>query len=110
MPADWPTGDSRPRRREGASAVELDDNLALYDDVGQLLILLNASAASVWELCDGVTTLDDMVRTLVDSHDEDAGLIEVDVHQVVRKLTDLGLVVDAAHQGESQDGESVTEG
>ena len=43
MPADWPTGDTRPRRREGASAVELDDNLALYDDVGQLLILLNAS-------------------------------------------------------------------
>jgi Coenzyme PQQ synthesis protein D (PqqD) len=106
MPADWPTGDARPRRREGASAVELDDNLALYDDVGQLLILLNASAASVWELCDGVTTLDDMVRTLVDSHDEDAGLIEVDVHQVVRKLTDLGLVVDVAEDGESEDGEA----
>ena len=29
-------------RREGAAAVELDDNLALYDEVGQLLILLNS--------------------------------------------------------------------
>ncbi len=103
MSADWPTGDTRPRQREGTSAVELDDNLALYDDVGQLLILLNTSAASVWALCDGVTALDDMVRTLVDSHDDDAELIEVDVHQTVRKLADLGLVVEEADDGEAED-------
>jgi hypothetical protein len=92
--------------------VELDDNLALYDDVGQLLILLNTSAASVCELCDGVATLDDMVRALVDAHGEDAGLIEVDVHQTVRKLADLGLVVDNqdardAEKAEAADGEAV---
>ena len=40
-------------RLDGAAAVELDDNVALYDDVGQLLILLNMSAAAVWERCDG---------------------------------------------------------
>jgi hypothetical protein len=98
MPADWPTGDSRPRRRPGTSAVELDDNLAPYDDVGQLLVL-NASAAMVWERCDGDTTLDDMVRALADSHHEDTKLIEVDVHQTVRKLADLGLVAHEAHDG-----------
>lgn len=112
MAADWPTRDTRPRRRSGASVVELDDNLALYDDVGQLLILLNTSAASVCELCDGVATLDDMVRALVDAHGEDAGLIEVDVHQTVRKLADLGLVVDNqdardAEKAEAADGEAV---
>ena len=51
-----------------------------------------------------------MVRTLVDSHDEDAGLIEVDVRQIVRKLTDLGLVVDVAEHGEAEDGEAAAEG
>ncbi len=105
MPADWPRGDSRPRRRPGTSAVELDDNLALYDDVGQLLILLNTSAASVWERCDGETTVDDMVRALALSHDEDRRLMEVDVHQAVRKLADLGLVAD-----EAQDGGAVVKG
>jgi len=94
MPADWPTGDSRPLRRDGASAVELDDNLALYDDVGQLLILLNASAASVWGHCDGSATLDDIVRALVEAHGEDARVIEGDVRQTVRKLADLGLLDD----------------
>ena len=65
---EWPDGRSRPVRREGAAAVELDDNVALYDDVGQLLIMLNSSAAAVWECCDGTTTLDDMVRELAEAH------------------------------------------
>ena len=44
MDAEWPEAGSVPVRREGASAVELDENVAVYDDVGQLLILLNSSA------------------------------------------------------------------
>ena len=42
--------------------------MALYDDVGQLLILLNTSAAAVWERCDGATTLDDIARELAAAH------------------------------------------
>ncbi len=81
MPADArPACDAaRPRRRAGASSVELDDNLAVYDDVGQLLILLNTSAAAVWERCDGVTTVDDMVRALARAHGADADDIAEDV-------------------------------
>jgi hypothetical protein len=82
-------------RREGAAAVELDDNVALYDDVGQLLIMLNSSAAVIWEGCDGRTTVDDMVRELTAAHPDDAALIGEDVRQTVRKLIELGLVVDA---------------
>ena len=81
----------------GRRGVELDDNLALYDEVGQLLILLNSSAAAVWELCDGTTTLDDMVRELAEAlgaAGSDAEEIGEDVRLTVRKLADLGLVVD----------------
>jgi len=90
-----PEGGSRPVRREGAAAVELDDNVALYDDVGQLLIMLNSSAAVIWECCDGMTTVDDMVRELTAAHPDDAALIGEDVRQTVRKLVELGLVFDA---------------
>ena len=48
---DWRRPDRRAGRQRGR-----------YDDVGQLLILLNTSAASVWERCDGTTTLDEMAR------------------------------------------------
>ncbi len=96
MRAEWPDGSSRPVRREGADAVALDDNVALYDDVGQLLIMLNSSAAAIWELCDGTTTLDDMMRELAERHEADADVIGQDVRQTVCKLAELGLVVDAA--------------
>lgn len=96
MPADWPHGESVPLRREGAAAVELDDNVALYDELGQLLILLNTSAAAVWERCDGATTLHAMVRELAAAYPADADVIEEDVRQTVGKLAELGLLVDAA--------------
>ena len=83
-------------RRNGAAAVELDDNVALYDELGQLLILLNTSAAAVWERCDGATTLNAMVRELAAAHPADADVIEGDVRQTVGKLAELGLLVDAA--------------
>ena len=96
---EWPGGGARPARRDGTSAVELDDNLALYDEVGQLLILLNTSAAAVWQRCDGTTTVDDMVRELAGAYLADPALLREDVRQTVRKLAELGLVVDAAVGG-----------
>ena len=79
--------------------MELDDNVALYDEVGQLLIMLNSSAAAVWNCCDGTTTLDDMVHELAEAHRADAAALQTigeDVRLTVRKLAELGLVVEAS--------------
>ncbi len=84
-----------PRRRADASAVALDDNVAVYDDVGQLLILLNVSAAAVWECCDGATTTEDIADRLAAGHDAEAADIAEDVRRTVAKLAELGLVVEA---------------
>ena len=92
MEASWPEGDSVPVRRPGASAVELDDNLAVYDDVGQLMILLNSSAGAVWNLCDGSTTVAAMVRELAETYPDEASVIGEDVRETLRKLAELGLV------------------
>ena len=99
MDTEWPTADSRPVSRQGASSVELDDNVAVYDDVGQLLILLNSSAASVWALCDGSTTAEVMVETLAAAHPDHADVIGEDVRQTLRKLAELGLVSDTSGPG-----------
>jgi hypothetical protein len=90
--ASWPEADSVPVRREGASAVELDDNLAVYDDVGQLMILLNSSAGAVWNLCDGSTTVAAMIRDLAETYPDQASVIGEDVRETLRKLAELGLV------------------
>jgi hypothetical protein len=101
MDAEWPRTDSKPVSRQGASAVELDDNVAVYDDVGQLLILLNSSAASVWALCDGTTTAHAMVEALAAAHPDHADVIGEDVRQTLRKLAELGLVSDTSDPGEA---------
>jgi hypothetical protein len=94
MDTEWPEAGTVPVRREGASAVELDENVAVYDDVGQLLILLNSSAGSVWKLCDGSTTVDEMVEALGEAYPEEAAVIGADVRETLRKLADMGLVSD----------------
>ena len=99
MDVEWPPPESRPVSRQGASAVDLDDNVAVYDDVGQLLILLNSSAALVWALCDGRTTVKAMVEALAAAHPDDSDVIGEDVRQTLRKLAELGLVSDASDPG-----------
>jgi hypothetical protein len=91
---EWPDARSCPLRRAGAAAVPLDDNVALYDDVGQMLILLNPSAAAVWDCCDGSTSVEQMVSQLSEAYDADADVVGQDVRQTVRKLRELGLVGD----------------
>jgi hypothetical protein len=90
--ASWPEADSVPVRREGASGVELDDKIAVYDDVGQLMILLNSSAGAVWNLCDGSTTVDEIVRALTETYPDQAAVIGEDVRETLRKLVEIGLV------------------
>ena len=94
MHPDWPDGRARPQRRAHGAAVELDENVALYDEGGQLLIMLNSSAAAVWRCCDGSTTFDDMVRALADAHPGETAAIGEDVRLTVRKLAELGLVTE----------------
>jgi hypothetical protein len=88
----WPLAHSCPTRRVGVSAVALDDNVALYDDVGQLLILLNRSAAAVWHSCDGVNTLSEVVEILARAHAESVATVQGDVWATIHKLRELGLL------------------
>ena len=101
MGSDWPGGGSRPLRRASADAVELDDNVALYDEVGQLLIMLNSSAAAVWERCDGTMTVDEMVHDLAEAHQADASTAKAmaeDVRLTLSKLAELGLMVESGSE------------
>jgi coenzyme PQQ synthesis protein D (PqqD) len=78
--------------------VPLDDNVAVYDEVGHLLILLNVGAAAIWERCDGVATFDEIVAGLAASHHGDVDVIAEDAWHTVRKLTELGLVEEPAEE------------
>jgi pyrroloquinoline quinone biosynthesis protein D len=55
--------------------------------------VLNETAVSVLELCDGVRTLDDIAATLGEAYAAD---VRADVERLLGSLADRGLVVDAA--------------
>jgi predicted deacylase len=84
-----------PLARPGLSAVPLDDNVAIYDEVGHVLVMLNASASAVLERCDGQSTFEAIVAELAEDHDADLDTVREDVRQTLRKLASIGLVADA---------------
>lgn len=85
---------ARPVRRSGTTAVDLDENVAFYDETGQLMILLNSSAVAIWERCDGAKALGDIADELVALHPSESADIAEDVRRTVAKLMELGLVVE----------------
>jgi hypothetical protein len=91
----WPTARSMPLARPGLSAVPLDENVAIYDEIGQVLVMLNQSASAVLERCDGATTFEKIVSDLAQHHSEDVDTVREDVWHTLRKLASIGLVAEA---------------
>jgi hypothetical protein len=48
----------------------------------------------VWNLCDGSSTVDEIVATLARTYPDDAEVIAVDVCETLRKLAEIGLVTE----------------
>jgi hypothetical protein len=92
---EWPTAMSLPRSRPDLSTVALDDNIAIYDELGQVLVLLNVSAFAVLEACDGMTPFKRIVADLAAQHGAEYDVVREDVWRTLRKLASMGLVADA---------------
>jgi hypothetical protein len=91
----WPVDDSKPSARPDISTVPLDDNVAIYDEVGQVLVMLNPSASAVLERCDGVMPFSAIVAELAEDHGEQIDIVRQDAWRTVRKLASMGLVAEA---------------
>lgn len=91
----WPDGDALPRARAQVAVVKVDRDLALYDELGHMLIMLNSSAAALWERCDGKSTFESVVGDLARSHSASSVVVRSDARSTLQKLASLGLVTDA---------------
>jgi hypothetical protein len=72
-----------------------DGTAVLFDPRGQMAYPLTATAAIIWNSCDGAHTADAMVDALAASFDAPADLIERDVARLVRHLGEIGLLEKA---------------
>lgn len=82
----------RPQIKEGLPQSELEGALAVYDVAGEQLMILNASARSVWECCDGTGTVGEIVSDIVDVFGVEAATVRSQVVELLIDWSGRGLL------------------
>lgn len=67
----------------------------LHDAAAGRAHVINASAARVWELCDG-RSMDDLVRTFAEPYGRMPDEVRPDVERVIEGFRQLGLLFEPA--------------
>ena len=83
-----------PRRRTGLLELDFGDGMILYDSESSMVHHLNPSAAIVWQLCKGSSSVDDLVRDIADEFDRPPVEVMADVGRLVREFEERGLTED----------------
>ena len=81
---------SLPRRRTGVTRVEAGGVQFLRDGRGHDLCAVNETASALWDLCDGETSVEEMVDAVVQVCAVDAEQARRDIAAAVRHLVAVG--------------------
>lgn len=88
-----------PRRRGDVLELDLGDGLIIYDRDASLVHHLNPSAALVWRLCEGESSVGELVEDLVDVLGLSLDEVNAQVPELLRELDELALTEDASADG-----------
>ena len=84
----------RVRRADGYRTELLDDEVLLYNPAQTRVIALNATAALVWQLCDGTRSSAEIVALIGEAYPE-ADAVVADVDELLATLRGAGAVEPA---------------
>lgn len=79
------TTDAKPRQVDGLEVNEAEDGLVVYDPTADVVHHLNASAAVIFELCDGTRNAEAIARVLAEAY----GLPAPPTEEALAGLADL---------------------
>lgn len=99
LPTDSDDGDQFayvPRRRGNLLEMDLGDGLIIYDRDRSLVHRLNPSAALVWRMCEGRSSVSELVQDIVKEVGSSHREVNAQVGELLRELSELGLTEDAA--------------
>lgn len=83
----------RPERVNGIEEQRAGEDLVLYDPRAGRLHHLNPTAAAVWRLCDGTSTLDDIVaKVSVEFALEPEDSPAADIDSLLREWRLIGII------------------
>jgi PqqD family protein of HPr-rel-A system len=86
------TNVQRPLRQGQAWVRRESDDAAVYNPDTGVLHLLNPSALAIWELCDGHTTVTEMIEAVAEVTDATEEVATTDVVATLEYLQEAGLV------------------
>jgi coenzyme PQQ synthesis protein D (PqqD) len=69
-----------------------DQTVLLFQKDTSLAVPVNQVGAAIWEMCDGVHSLDQIVDKLAETYDQERSRIEQDARAFLGELIRLGLV------------------
>lgn len=79
-----------PRRRPGVDLLSVGNRFSLVDSSGHELCALNDTASALWDLCDGQTSIDEMVGAVCLACAIDAERASSDIKGALEQLTLVG--------------------
>lgn len=85
-------GGRRPVRREDVWLRASGDENAVFDPATGALHLLNDTARAIWDLCDGETTLDEMVIAICQLSGLHPDVVTEDVRRILEEFEGLGIL------------------
>jgi hypothetical protein len=88
-----PDATRRPRRLASTSLEQRGDHVIVRDADHNVMLALNESAAALWELCDGSTTIEEMVSAICEVSSIAASRARDDVERTLAEFERAGLLV-----------------
>lgn len=71
---------------------EVDGRISLFDPQTQEVSMLNDTASDVWRLCDGTSTLDQVIELMAKAYGVEPDAIGDEVKATVKTFHDKGLL------------------
>lgn len=84
--------DAVPKQCEGYHVARIPCCFLLQDERGEHFLKLNETSVLIWELCDGETSVDDMLELLKESFPEAANEMKKDLNRVLDELKEEGVI------------------
>jgi hypothetical protein len=81
-----------PRRASGVQGKDLGDEFLFYDHGGDRVHVLNETARTIYMLCDGNRTVEQIVREFARTYELDDETAERDTRETITRLVECGLI------------------
>lgn len=79
-----------PKKCAGFLAEQMDGEIVLLHPARNIIIHTNETAALVWQMCDGINTIEQIVEILSGAYPDARAQIAKDVPDIIQKLRAQG--------------------